>query len=363
MHAFVMNDFDTPQDIFPFFPFSSGEKKRHGLKGHVLCNCTILCTRTYSENYMSSSLPCEWWRRTAWTRLLCIVLLCPLLLLLGPAVIQSVEAVPRTRPSHHARGHRREQPRGFPPCASAILRQRSEAGSLLLSSSASSSSSVSSAAAAPPFSDAPARIAHLQAQRAALDRVYIMHYTKTPSRLEKTSARLSEHGLLDKLAVAVTGFDKEELSRETVDCFFAKDDSWPTLRPGEQSLGVKFYSALYDIVMRSSDIRTISNTALILEDDIWMDDSSFDEYVGNLLQVLPPNFDVVHLGDCLGYKDMWRATFVASGLSKPVSEHGGARLFEATNVPCSHAMLVSRLRALKLLRHALRHDEAAGPAH
>lgn len=180
-----------------------------------------------------------------------------------------------------------------------------------------------------------------------------MHYTKTPSRLEKTSTRLSEHGLLDKLAVAVTGFDKEELSRETVDCFFAKDDSWPTLRPGEQSLGVKFYSALYDIVMRSSDIGTISDTALILEDDIWMDDSSFDEYFGNLLQALPPNFDVVHLGDCLGYKDMWRATFVASGLSKPVSEHGGARLFEATNAPCSQAMLVSRSGALKLLRHAL----------
>jgi len=180
-----------------------------------------------------------------------------------------------------------------------------------------------------------------------------MHYTKTPSRLEKTSDRLSEHGLFDKLAVAVTGFDKEELSRETVDCFFAKDDSWPTLRPGEQSLGVKFYSALYDIVMRSSHKGTISNTALILEDDIWMDDSSFEEYFGNLLQALPPNFDVVHLGDCLGYKDMWRATFVASGLPKPVSERGGARLFEATNAPCSHAMLVSRSGALKLLRHAL----------
>ena len=64
------------------------------------------------------------------------------------------------------------------------------------------------------------------------------------------------------------------------------------------------------------------------------------------MQALPPNFDVVHLGDCLGNKDMWGVNFVASGLSKPVSEHGGARLFEATNAPCSHTMLVSRSEAL-----------------
>jgi hypothetical protein len=197
----------------------------------------------------------------------------------------------------------------------------------------------------------------------------------------------------------VTGFDKEELNRETVDCFFARDDSWPTLRLGEQSLGVKFYGALYNMVHGSdssssgsssssdrswSKSRTRSSsiggdkdggnaeggkdedgkdddaiskdnigTALILEDDIWMEDSSFEEYFGNLLQALPPDFDVVHLGDCLGYKDMWRAKFVAPGLAKPVSEHGNARLFAATNAPCSHAMLVSRAGAFKLLQHAL----------
>jgi hypothetical protein len=60
----------------------------------------------------------------------------------------------------------------------------SDAGSSsLLLSSSSSSSSVSS----------QTRFAHLHAQRVTLSRVYIMHYTKTPSMLEKTSARLSKH--------------------------------------------------------------------------------------------------------------------------------------------------------------------------
>lgn len=60
-------------------------------------------------------------------------------------------------------------------------------------------------------------------------------------------ARLAKHGLAEH-AVAVISLDKEELDRETVDCFFTKDDSWPPLRPGEQSVSLKFYGALYDMV-------------------------------------------------------------------------------------------------------------------
>ena len=204
-----------------------------------------------------------------------------------------------------------------------------------------------------------------------LDRVYVTHYTKTPSRLAMTSARLRIHGLAGQ-AVAVTSFDKEELTREIVDCFFTEDDSWPPLRPGEQSLGIKFYGALYDMVTRAKhESKTDSKAGskpienvLIVEDDIWMsgqDDNStasssspsFDEYFADVLRALPADYDVVHLGDCLGYKNAWRSGFVATGVLKPASQHGKARIFEATNAPCSHAMLVSRAGALKLLLHAL----------
>ena len=196
-------------------------------------------------------------------------------------------------------------------------------------------------------------------EKIAIDRVYVTHYTRIPSRIVTTSARLARHGLAE-IAAAVRGFDKEVVTKEIIDCFFARDDIWPPLRPGEQSLGLKFYGALHDIAMRSSssknsDEETIKN-ALIVEDDIWMGDdasSSFDEYFANVLRALPTDYDVVHLGDCLGFKDMWRNKFVASGLAKPVSEHGNARIFVATNAPCSHAMLVSRKGALKLLQHAL----------
>lgn len=119
---------------------------------------------------------------------------------------------------------------------------------------------------------------------------------------------------------------------------------------------LKFYGALHDVVvMRRGDSRPVRN-ALIVEDDVWMgsdDDSSFSEYFADVLQALPADYDVVHLGDCLGYKDMWRSRFVSSGSLKPTSQHGKARIFEATNAPCSHAMLVSYKGALKLLRHAL----------
>lgn len=170
----------------------------------------------------------------------------------------------------------------------------------------------------------------------------------------------------------MTSFDKEELTREIVDCFFAKDDSWPPLRPGEQSLGLKFYGALYDMVTRAKHDSEADSKAgskpvenvIIAEDDISMSEQddkstvsssspSFDEYFADVLRALPVDYDVVHLGDCLGYKDAWRSRFVVSGKLKPTSQHGRARIFEATNAPCSHAMLVSRADALKLLRHAL----------
>lgn len=189
-----------------------------------------------------------------------------------------------------------------------------------------------------------------------LDLVYVTHYTKTPSRLAITSARLQARGLADR-AHAVTSFDKEEITHEIVDCFFAKDDSWAMLRPGEQSLVLKFYGALYDMVMtmRSVDTKPIQN-ALVVEDDIWMgadDDGFFDRYFADILRALPTDYDVVHLGDCLGYKDAWRSRFVLSGTLLPASQHGIARIFEATNAPCSHAMLISRKGAIKLLQHAL----------
>ena len=74
---------------------------------------------------------------------------------------------------------------------------------------------------------------------ALLNCVSVTHYTKTPSRLAVTSSRLQSHGLTDH-AVVVTSFEQEEMTPEVVDCFFGKDDSWPLLRPGEQSLVLKF---------------------------------------------------------------------------------------------------------------------------
>ena len=183
----------------------------------------------------------------------------------------------------------------------------------------------------------------------AIDRVYILHYTKTQSRLATSIARLAKHGLAEH-AVAVMSLDKEELDQETVDCFFAKDDSWPPLRPGEQSVSLKFYGALYDMV---NDVGKPISSVLFVEDDIWIDDASFDKDIADVMQALPRDYDVLHLGDCLGYKNMWRTNFVATGLAKPVSEYGSARIFRATNAPCAHAFLVSRAGALKLLQQAL----------
>lgn len=64
----------------------------------------------------------------------------------------------------------------------------------------------------------------LSTKPTTVDCAYIMHFTRNHARLPTMTACLTKHGLAEH-AMAVKGFDKEKLDRETVDCFIAQDDS------------------------------------------------------------------------------------------------------------------------------------------
>ena len=117
--------------------------------------------------------------------------------------------------------------------------------------------------------------------------------------------------------------------REVAEWLFNKDDSWPPLRPGEQALSLKVYGAPYAMVDTVGKPPT--SNALLVESQIWIDDASFDKHIAEVMQkTLPRDYDVLHLGDCLGYTNMWRNNFVATGLAKPFSYYDSARIFRAT---------------------------------
>jgi len=170
--------------------------------------------------------------------------------------------------------------------------------------------------------------------------IFVAHYSKLLERAVFMRHVLARHNLT---AQFIRQFDKEELQPDHLECLMAADSETrrrydKKLMLGEISDFVKHLAA-FSAIQRNNCTR-----ALVLEDDVQEDGklpTTLVALLSEAMGLLPPDFDILFVGGCLGIKCSQSAQRISGK---------GVSLCRAERSRCGDAYIISLQGAAKLIK-------------